>query len=88
MSTRLEPYYQNGLVYFPQSTIDVLVAVGLDWRIGRAAVRGLAADDYSTLGEIHEAVKNLLANIEPGTPLHIALTSENTWFMLTGVPRR
>lgn len=87
MPTRLEPYFQNGLLYFPQRTIDALVAVGLDWRIGRAAIIGLAPDDRSALDEIHQAVQIALAALEPGTPLHSALTSDTTWFMLTGLPQ-
>lgn len=87
MPSKLEPYFHNGLLYFPQNTIDVLVAIGLDWRIARTAIRGVRLDDHSTLDEIHASIRAALTMLEPDSPLHQILASEDTWFMLTGLPR-
>ncbi|MGQ9887967.1 MAG: hypothetical protein ACUVSX_05690 [Aggregatilineales bacterium] len=84
--TRLEPYFRNGLLYLPERTANLLVRAGLDASVGRAAVRGLPLDDAAALAALRAAVTTLLAQVEPGDPVHAALASAETRFMLTGLP--
>lgn len=85
---RLEPYFRNGLLYLPERTASLLVEAGLDAGIGRAAVRGLHLDDAAALAALRAAAAALLAQVEPDSPVHAALASAETQFMLTGRPAR
>jgi hypothetical protein len=84
--TRLQPYFRNGLLYFPEWTVNLLVGAGLDTRIAAAAVCGLRLDDHSALDQVRDAAAALLAQVEPGSPVFAALASAEAQFMLTGVP--
>jgi hypothetical protein len=82
----LRPYYRNGLLYFPEKTIGILLSVGLDWRVGYAAKRGLAVDDEASLNELGRAIRVLLRQAENSSALHDALAAPDVQFMLTGRP--
>lgn len=83
---QLTPYFRDGLLYFPEATVNALLSAGLDARTGAAARRGISLDDQASIGAINAALDVLLTKIEPGTALHAALSSSETRFMLTGKP--
>lgn len=85
---RLEPYFRNGLLYFPEWTVNLLVGAGLDASVGRAAAKGLRLDDTALLADVQAAVAALLAQVGPDSPVFVALTSAEVQFMLTGVPHQ
>ena len=80
------PYFRNGLLYLPPSTVDMLIAAGLNQEIARSALNGLALDDKARIGEISRAMEMMLADIEEDTQAFQTLTSDETQFMLTGKP--
>lgn len=82
----LKPYFANGLLYLPDKVVQALLNAGLEWSVGHAARRGIALDDTDSLAEIAHAVDVLLSHISPTNPLYIALSSDDTRFMLTGKP--
>ncbi len=87
-SRRLEPYFRNGLLYFPQRTIEALLAVGLDQNISEKALRGLALDDVHSLTQLSQAIQVFVGQVERETAIAGALTSEESHFALTGLPER
>lgn len=80
------PYFNNGLLYFPERTLQELVAVGLDHQVARRASRGLSLDDNASLEKLSGAIDTLLAQIDASSPYFEALTSDDAYFMLTGKP--
>lgn len=82
----LAPYFRNGLLYFPEKTINALLEVGLDWHAGQQAMRGLSLDDSDTLAQIGYAVDDLLSRVDANSPFFSALASDDAYFMLTGKP--
>ena len=82
----LAPYFRNGLLYFPEKTINALLEVGLDWRVGQRAIHGLSLDDSDLLAQISFSVDELLSQIDEASPFFHALASDDAYFMLTGKP--
>ncbi len=82
----LAPYFRNGLLYFPENTIKVLVEVGLEWQIGHRATRGISLDDGDSLNKLAHAIDTLLGQVDCSSPFFTALTSDEAYFMLTGKP--
>ena len=82
----LAPYFRNGLLYFPEETINALLEVGLDWHTGQQAMQGLSLDDSDTLAQIGHAVDELLSQVDAPSPFFSALASDDAYFMLTGKP--
>ncbi|MBZ0304211.1 MAG: hypothetical protein K8J31_31035 [Anaerolineae bacterium] len=80
------PYFRNGLLYFPEKTIQELLAVGLDSQIARRAARGLSLDDSASLEKLSCAIDTLLSQIDASSPYFAALASDDAYFMLTGKP--
>ncbi|MCB9450114.1 MAG: hypothetical protein H6672_01675 [Anaerolineaceae bacterium] len=81
------PYFRNGLLFLPPRTVDMLVTVGLDDAVGRAALNGLALDDQKPeITQINRAMEYLLSEMEEDTQAFEALSSSDTQFMLTGKP--
>ena len=83
---KLAPYFRNGLLYFPEKTIQALLEVGLDWRIGHQATQGLSLDDNDSLEKIGESIDLLLGQVDAQSPFFGALASDDAYFMLTGRP--
>jgi hypothetical protein len=83
---KLAPYFRNGLLYVPQKTIDALVNVGLDNDTAARAIMGLQLDDVDSLHQLSEAIDELLNLVEVDSPMFEALTSDESYFILTGVP--
>ena len=84
--TRLELYFRNGLLCFPERIVSALVGAGLDPRTGQAAITGLRLDDGHALGQVRAAAAALLGGGGPDHAAAAALTSADAQFMLTGVP--
>ncbi len=84
--TRLEPYFRNGLLCFPEWTVSALVRAGLDPRTGQAAITGLRLDDGHALSQVRAAVAALLGCCGPDHAAAAALASADAQFMLTGLP--
>jgi hypothetical protein len=80
------PYFRNGLLYLPATTVEMLISAGLNQEIAISALNGLALDDKGRIGEISRAMEMMLADIEEDTQAFQTLTSEETQFMLTGKP--
>jgi hypothetical protein len=80
------PYFRNGMLYLPPSTVEMLIAAGLNHDVARSALNGLALDDKTRIGEISRAMELMLADMEEDTQAFQTLTSEETQFMLTGKP--
>jgi len=82
----LAPYFRNGLLYFPEKTINALLEVGLDCHVAERARRGLSLDDSNTLTQIGNSVDELLRRVDANSPFFSALASDEAYFMLTGKP--
>ena len=83
---RFEPYFRNGLLYFPKHTIEALLTVGLDKGTSEKALRGLALDDVQSLTQLSQAIQAFVGQVERETAIAGALTSEESHFALTGLP--
>ena len=82
----LLPYYRNGLLYFPEKTVEALVAAGMTQSVAQAAQAGLALDDDPKMDEVRRIVQVMLAQSAPDSAVHAALSDPETQFMLTGKP--
>jgi len=82
----LAPYFRNGLLFFPEKTIDALMDVGLDSHIGDRAANGLSLDDDESLSQLNYAIDALLSRVDSSSPFFVALASDEAYFMLTGKP--
>lgn len=82
----LAPYFRNGLLYFPEQTIQALVEVGLDRHTAHRAIRGLSLDDTASLNTLNQTVDALLAQVDSSSPFFSALSSDEAYFVLTGKP--
>ncbi|HLV36084.1 MAG TPA: hypothetical protein VKY59_13250 [Spirillospora sp.] len=82
----LAPYFRNGLLYFPERTIQALIEVGLDPYTARRAMQGLSLDDTSSLNTLNQTVDALLAQVDSSSPFFSALASDEAYFVLTGKP--
>jgi hypothetical protein len=82
----LAPYFRNGMLYFPEKTINALMEVGLEWQIGHRATRGISLDDAESLRKLSQAIDTLLTQVNCDSPFFTALTSDEAYFMLTGKP--
>lgn len=81
------PYFRNGMLFLPARTVDMLVMAGLDATIGRAALHGLALDDHKVeIAQINRVLEYLLSGMEEDTEAFQTLSSDDTYFMLTGKP--
>ena len=79
------PYFCEGLLFLPQSTVELLVDYGLDASIAEGALHGLALDDNKAqIGEISNTLEKALAEMAENSPIYQALTSDETQFLLTG----
>lgn len=85
-TTHPGPYFRNGLLCFPEWTVNLLVGAGLDPRTGQTAISGLHLDDAPALRQIQAAAAALLARFGPDHAAAAALASADVQFMLTGVP--
>jgi hypothetical protein len=86
-SQEFAPYFRNGMLFLPQATVNLLLDVGLDPRVGQAALRGLALDDHKDLiAQISQALEEVLGRMEEDTQAFQVLSSGETQFLLTGKP--
>jgi hypothetical protein len=83
---KLAPYFRNGLLYVPEKTAQALREVGLDEETAQRVTSGLALDERKRLHELSEAIDVLLHQLDVDSPLFEALTSDESYFMLTGLP--
>ena len=82
----LLPYYRNGLLYFPEKTVEMLLAAGMEQSVAQAAHEGLALDDDRRMNEVRRVVQVVLAQSPAESAIYAALSNPETQFMLTGNP--
>jgi hypothetical protein len=82
----LAPYFRNGRLYFPETTINTLLQFGLDDETSSKALQGLSLDDSQSLAELSQAIDFLLMQVDSTSPFFSALTSDDAYFVLTGKP--
>ena len=78
------PFFREGLLYLPDTTIKLLIESGLEAQVAQLAKRGLRLDDdRSNIGIISNQLEKALAHLSQQSPIHDQLTSQETKFMLS-----
>jgi len=80
------PFFREGLLYLPATTIKLLIDSGLDPNIAQRAKSGLRLDDdRHNIGLISNQLEKALATISQQSLIHDQLTSPETKFMLSDI---
>lgn len=78
------PFFREGQLFLPATTIQLLIESGLDSEIVQSATDGLRLDDdRSQIGLISNHLEKALANLTHQSHIHDQLTSQETKFMLS-----
>jgi len=85
-SQNYEPFFREGLLFFPEITLKLLVQSGLDSNIAQLAKSGLRLDeDRSYITHIHDQLEKTLTNLTHHPQLYEQLASQVTKFMLSDI---
>lgn len=80
------PFFCNGLLCFPSSTVDLLMEAGLDAAYAQPALHGVRLDERGLIAELQCVLNTVVARLPATSAAYAALTSEDARFMLTGFP--
>lgn len=79
-----EPFFREGLLFFPETTLTLLVETGLDSNIAQLAKVGLHLDDdRRVIVHISEQLEKALITLKQQSRIYEQLASQVTKFMLS-----
>ncbi|RMG90034.1 MAG: hypothetical protein D6712_00575 [Chloroflexi bacterium] len=83
---RYAPFFRDGLLYLPPTTIEILFQVGLEREHAKAIMDGLSLDDDRQLiGHVSTLLEAALAKLERSGDVYSELSGLETRFMFTGL---
>jgi hypothetical protein len=78
------PFFREGQLFLPDTTIQLLIESGLDSEIAQSATDGLRLDDdRRNIGLISNHLEKALAYLTHQSHIHDQLSSHETKFMLS-----
>ncbi len=84
LSKDYSPFFREGLLYFPETTLTLLVESGLDSNIAQLAKVGLRLDDdRSYIAHISDHLETTLTTLVQHSRIYEQLASQVTKFMLS-----
>ena len=84
VSKDYEPFFREGLLFFPEITLKLLIESGMDSQIAQLAKVGLRLDeDRRYITHITEQLEKTLANLTQQSRIYEQLASQVTKFMLS-----
>lgn len=88
MTNTTIPYFFDGRLHFPKTTLNALLKHGLEPSVARVVRSGVDLDDRQTMHQLYISIQSYLEANPANDAIAKGLADNEVQFMLTGLPSR